>query len=145
MRLIETHSPEETFEEGRRMAAGLSAGTVITLDGDLGAGKTVFTKGFAKGLGIEELVTSPTFTILQEYEGGRLPLYHFDTYRIEDPDEMIETGFGEYLSGNGICVIEWADNIEELLPEDSIRIRIERDGTQGDSYRRITVKGGKEI
>jgi len=142
MLTYETHSPEETYETGRRMAADLPAGTVIALDGDLGAGKTVFTKGFAEGLGIEELVTSPTFTILQEYGGGRLPLYHFDTYRIEDPDEMIETGLTEYLYGSGICIIEWADNIGELLPENCIRIRIERDAGFGDSFRRITVKGG---
>ena len=114
-------------------------GTVITLDGDLGAGKTLFTKGFAEGLGITEPVNSPTFTILQEYEGGRLPLYHFDVYRIGDPAEMDEIGFDDYIFGDGACLIEWSELIAELIPEEATRITIERDAEKGDDYRVISV------
>ena len=141
MTVIESRSPEETYRIGSDLASKVPAGTVITLNGDLGAGKTLWTKGFAHGLGISELVTSPTFTILQEYTDGRIPLYHFDVYRIEDPDEMIETGFSDYLGGDGICVIEWAEMIREILPEERIDILLERDEKQGPEYRRITIKG----
>ena len=142
IQIYESAGPEETFELGRRMALKLREVSVIALGGYLGAGKTVFTKGLAKGLNIEELVTSPTFTILMEYDKGRLPLYHFDTYRIEDADEMEEIGFADYLYGNGVCVIEWAETIKEILPEDLILIDIRRDPARGESYRRIEVKGG---
>lgn len=141
MQIIESSSPEETYRFGSAIAENISPGAVITLGGDLGAGKTVFTKGFAHGLGISELVTSPTFTILQEYRGGRIPLYHFDAYRIEDPDEMAEIGFDEYINGEGVCIIEWAEMIREILPPDVIGITIEKDFGKGPLYRRITVKG----
>jgi len=138
-----TQNAEETYALGREYGAAAKRGTVITLDGDLGAGKTVFAKGFAEGLGVREIVNSPTFTILQVYESGRLPLYHFDVYRIEDPEEMWEVGLQEYLDGDGVCLIEWSEQIEEFLPEDAVRIRIERDPAQGEDYRRIT-RSGKE-
>lgn len=141
MQAFESSSPDETYGFASGLAEKIEPGTVITLDGDLGAGKTVFTKGFAYGLGISELVTSPTFTILQEYNDGRIPLYHFDTYRIEDPDEMYEIGFNEYLDSGGICVIEWAELIKEILPEDAVKITIEKDPAKGPNYRLITVKG----
>ena len=134
---FESGSREETFEFGRRMGEQASAGQVICLEGDLGAGKTVFAKGFACGLGIREPVSSPTFTIVQEYEEGRLPLYHFDAYRIADPDEMEEIGFDEYLFGEGVCLIEWAGQIRDLIPPGSIWIRIERDPEKGTDYRVI--------
>ena len=136
---IQTNSAEETYELGRKFGYDAKAGCVITLDGDLGAGKTVFAKGFAEGLGITEIVNSPTFTILQIYEGGRLPLYHFDVYRIDDPEEMWEVGLQEYLGGNGVCLIEWSERIEEFLPEDTVRITIERDPAKGDDHRAITI------
>lgn len=113
---------------------------VYTLTGDLGVGKTVFTQGFAKGLGIDESVNSPTFTILQIYEGGRLPLYHFDVYRIGSVEEMEETGYEEYIMGDGVSLIEWADLIEEILPRKRTRVLIEKDLEKGFDYRRITVE-----
>lgn len=113
---------------------------MITLTGDLGVGKTVFTQGLAKGLGIEEPVNSPTFTIVQVYEGGRLPFYHFDVYRIGDVEEMDEVGFDEYVSGEGVSLIEWANLIEEILPENRVNITIEKDLEQGFDFRRITIE-----
>ena len=138
--IYETNSPEETFALGKKMGAEAAPGTVITLDGDLGAGKTLFTKGFAAGLGIDEPVSSPTFTILQEYGGGRLPLYHFDVYRIGDPGEMEEVGLDDYIYGDGTCLIEWSELIAELIPEGATRIMIVRDPAKGDDYRRISVE-----
>ena len=142
---IETRSPEETFETGFRMGERARAGQVYTLAGDLGVGKTVFTQGFAKGLGVEEHVNSPTFTIVQEYEDGRMPFYHFDVYRIGDIEEMDEIGFEEYVAGEGVCLIEWANLIEEILPEERTEILIEKDLERGFDFRRITVteKEGK--
>ena len=137
--LLESKSPEDTFQIGMRLGQLAKAGEVYTLTGDLGVGKTVFTQGFAKGLGIEEPVNSPTFTILQIYEGGRLPLYHFDVYRIGSVEEMDETGFEEYMTGEGVSLIEWADLIEEILPRKRTRVLIEKDLEQGFDYRRITV------
>ena len=137
--VYETFSPEETYEIGRRMGSEARPGLVITLDGDLGAGKTLFTKGFAEGLGITEPVSSPTFTILQEYEGGRMPLYHFDVYRIGDPAEMEEVGFDDYIYGDGATLIEWSELIEELIPEEAVRIVVERDAAKSEDYRRITI------
>ncbi len=137
--ILESKSTEDTFQIGMRLGQMAEAGEVYTLSGDLGAGKTVFTQGFAKGLGIEESVNSPTFTILQIYEEGRLPLYHFDVYRIGSVDEMDETGFEEYIMGEGVSLIEWADLIEEILPEKRTRILIEKDLEKGFDYRRITV------
>ena len=138
--ILESKSPEDTFQIGMRLGKLTEAGEVYTLTGDLGVGKTVFTQGFAKGLGIEESVNSPTFTILQIYEGGRLPLYHFDVYRIGSVEEMEETGFEEYIMGDGVSLIEWADLIEEILPRKRTRVLIEKDLEQGFDYRRITVE-----
>ncbi len=137
--VIETRSPEETFRTGEELGRNASAGQVFALIGDLGVGKTVFTQGLAKGLGIEEAVSSPTFTIVQVYEGGRLPFYHFDVYRIGDVEEMDEVGFDDYVMGDGVSLIEWADLIREILPEKRTEIRIEKDLAQGFDYRKITV------
>ena len=139
IQVYETNSPDETYEIGKQMAQKAEAGTVFCLDGDLGVGKTVFTQGFAAGLGIEEPVNSPTFTIVQVYEEGRLPFYHFDVYRIGDIEEMEEIGYDDYFFGGGICLIEWAELIEEILPEDRISITIEKDLSKGFDYRRITI------
>ena len=136
----ETFSPEETLEIGRSLGVNALPGEVYALVGDLGAGKTVFTKGFARGLGIGEPVNSPTFTILQIYEEGRIPLYHFDVYRIEEPEEMEEVGFDEYIDGDGVCLIEWAGRIGDLLPPEVIVVRIEKNLDRGPDYRRITVR-----
>jgi tRNA threonylcarbamoyladenosine biosynthesis protein TsaE len=138
--ILESKSPEDTFQIGMRLGKLAEAGEVYTLTGDLGVGKTVFTQGFAKGLGIEESVNSPTFTILQIYEDGRLPLYHFDVYRIGSVEEMEETGYEEYIMGDGVSLIEWADLIEEILPRKRTRVLIEKDLEQGFDYRRITVE-----
>ena len=126
-KVMETSCMEETAKYAFEMAQNAEPGQVFALIGDLGVGKTVFTKGFAEGLGIEEPVSSPTFTILQIYEEGRLPLYHFDVYRIEEPEEMEEVGFDDYIYGDGVCLIEWANRIEEILPEETIYIVIEKD------------------
>ena len=142
--IIETRSPEETFALGEKIGRQARKGQVYTLTGDLGTGKTVFTQGVAAGLGITEPISSPTFTIIQEYESGRLPLYHFDVYRIGDIEEMEEIGYDDYFFGQGICLIEWADLIEEILPENLIKIRIEKDLEKGFDYRKITVIGLEE-
>ena len=134
--VIETRSPEETFQLGEELGRKAVPGQVFTLTGDLGVGKTVFTQGLAKGLGIEEPVNSPTFTIVQVYEEGRLPFYHFDVYRIGDVEEMEEVGFDDYVMGEGVSLIEWADLIEEILPEKRTEIRIEKDLEQGFDYSR---------
>ncbi len=139
IKIYETLSPEETLEVGKELGKAAVAGQVYALVGDLGVGKTVFTKGFAEGLGIEEAVNSPTFTILQIYDEGRIPLYHFDVYRIEEPEEMEEIGFDEYIEGDGVCLIEWAGRIADILPENIIVIRIEKDLGKGLDYRKITV------
>ena len=138
-KIFETYFTEDTAKIAYDMAVNARIGQVYALIGDLGVGKTVFTKGFAEGLGIEEPVSSPTFTILQIYEEGRLPLYHFDVYRIEEPEEMEEVGFDEYVDGDGVCLIEWANRIEEILPEDTIYVVIEKDLAKGLDYRKITV------
>lgn len=138
--IIETMTPEETFEIGRKLGEQAKAGGVYCLNGDLGVGKTVFTQGFARGLGIEEPVNSPTFTIVQQYDEGRLPLYHFDVYRIGDISEMDEIGYEDCFYGEGVCLIEWSDLIREILPEQSVEIRIEKDLEKGFDYRKITVE-----
>ena len=135
----ETHTERETYEMGVRMGRESRAGQVYALIGDLGVGKTVFTKGLAFGLGVEEPVSSPTFTIVQSYEEGRLPFYHFDVYRIGDAEEMDEIGYEDYIYGDGVSLIEWADLIEEILPEHYTDIRIEKDLEQGFDYRRISI------
>ncbi len=138
--VIETRSPEETFALGERIGKASKKGQVYTLVGDLGVGKTVFTQGLAKGLGINEPISSPTFTIIQEYEGTRLPFYHFDVYRIGDVEEMDEIGFEDYIYGEGVSMIEWANLIEELLPESRTEIIIEKDLERGFEFRRVTVE-----
>lgn len=137
---IESRSAADTFAYGRALGEKAVPGEIYTLVGDLGVGKTVFTQGFAAGLGIVEPVNSPTFTILQSYEEGRLPLYHFDVYRIGDVEEMEEIGYEDCFYGEGVCLIEWADLIREILPEDCIRIAIEKVPAEGFDYRRIVVE-----
>ena len=137
--IIETNSERETYELGVRMGREAKAGQVYTLIGDLGVGKTVFTKGLAEGLEIGEPVSSPTFTIVQIYEEGRLPFYHFDVYRISDISEMDEIGYEDYIYGDGVSLIEWADLTPEVLPEHYMEVRIEKDLEQGFDYRRISI------
>lgn len=138
--IFESFTPEDTFNIGKELAARVKPGEIYTLNGDLGVGKTVFTKGLAAGLGIEEPVTSPTFTILQEYDSGRLPLYHFDVYRIGDPEEMEEIGYEDYFYGQGICLIEWAGLIDELIPREATDICIEKNLEKGLDYRKIRIE-----
>ncbi|MBO5460913.1 MAG: tRNA (adenosine(37)-N6)-threonylcarbamoyltransferase complex ATPase subunit type 1 TsaE [Ruminococcus sp.] len=137
--IIESLSPEQTFQLGAQLGENAKQGQIFTLTGDLGVGKTVFTQGFAHGLGIDEAVNSPTFTIVQEYESGRLPFYHFDVYRIGDVEEMDEIGFEDYIYGEGVSLIEWANLIEEILPQERTEIVIEKDLEKGFDYRKITV------
>ena len=137
--IIETNTPKETFDFGKKLGEAAKAGTVYTLIGDLGVGKTVFTQGLAKGLEIDEPISSPTFTIVQEYDEGRLPFYHFDVYRIGDISEMDEIGFEDYVYGEGVSLIEWANLIEEILPQKYTEIKIEKDLEKGFDYRKITV------
>lgn len=141
--IIETFTPEETFELGESLGEKAQPGEVYCLNGDLGVGKTVFTQGFAKGLGIEGPVNSPTFTIVQQYDDGRLPLYHFDVYRIGDISEMDEIGYEDCFYGDGVSLIEWSNLIEEILPEQLIEIRIEKNMEKGFDYRKITVEERK--
>lgn len=141
MIIIETNSAEETFRLGEKLGHLAIPGQIYTLNGDLGVGKTVFTQGVASGLGIKEPVNSPTFTIVQEYEDGRIPFYHFDVYRIGDLEEMEEIGYDDYFFGNGICLIEWAELIQELLPETMISITIEKEPEKGFDYRKIIIDG----
>lgn len=138
--IIESMSPEDTFALGEKIGKEAKPGSIFTLNGDLGVGKTVFTQGVAKGLGIKEAVNSPTFTIVQVYEEGRLPFYHFDVYRIGDVEEMDEIGYEDYFFGDGICFIEWAELIQDILPDNCINITIEKDMTKGFDYRRIKIE-----
>lgn len=140
IQIIESFSPEETLELGRKMGREAKPGEVYTLIGDLGVGKTVFTQGIADGLEIEESICSPTFTIVQVYEEGRMPFYHFDVYRISDIEEMDEIGYEDYFYGQGLCMIEWANLIEEILPPSYKEITIEKDLEKGFDYRKITIK-----
>lgn len=135
----ETFSPEETFLLGKELGESAKPGEVYTLIGDLGVGKTVLTQGIAKGLKIEEAICSPTFTIVQVYEEGRIPFYHFDVYRIGDIEEMEEIGYEDYFYGNGLTMIEWANLIEEILPEHYKEIVIEKNLENGFDYRKITI------
>lgn len=139
--VIESAAREDTFALGMKIGGQVLPGTVICVDGDLGAGKTVLAQGIAKGLGVTEPVVSPTFTILQEYRNGRLPFYHFDVYRIEDPEEMYEVGFEDYFYGDGVCMIEWSELIRGLLPEEYVRVTIEKKADRGNDYRRISIVG----
>ena len=140
----ETWSPEETFAFGKEMGEAAVPGGIYCLNGDLGTGKTVFAQGFAAGLGIHENVNSPTFTIMQVYKGGRIPLYHFDVYRICDPDEMDEIGYEEYFFGDGVCLVEWAEQLPELFPADVWTIQISKDPEKGFDYRKIEVSQEQE-
>lgn len=135
--IIETADAAGTFEAGRKLGIMAKPGDIYALNGDLGAGKTMFAKGIAYGLGIEGHVGSPTFTIVQAYEGGRIPLYHFDVYRIGDASEMYETGYEDYFFGDGVCVIEWAGLIDGLIPEAAKHIIIEKNPEKGFDYRKI--------
>ena len=137
--MIESLKPEDTTALAMRLAKEAKAGDVFTLIGDLGVGKTLFAQGFAEGLGITEPIASPTFTVICEYREGRLPLYHMDVYRIEEEEEAYAIGLDEYLDGDGVCLIEWADQIKEMLPAGHKRIEIEKDLSKGFDYRRITI------
>lgn len=139
--IIETYSAQETFDLGKKLGEKALPGQIYTLNGDLGTGKTVFTQGVSRGLGITEPVSSPTFTIIQIYEEGRMPFYHFDVYRIGDIEEMEEIGYDDYFFGKGICLIEWAELIEELIPENHISVTIEKELSKGIDYRKITING----
>ena len=138
-----TRSSDETYQYAMQIGQEARKGQIYLLSGDLGTGKTVFAQGFAKGLGIQDYINSPTFTILQIYEDGRIPLYHFDTYRIGDASEMDELGYEEYFFGQGVCLIEWPEMIEEILPCEVICITIEKDIEKGFDYRLITVEWGE--
>ena len=139
--IAESFCEKDTFELARDLAKRAKKGEIYTLVGDLGAGKTAFTKGFAKGLGIEESITSPTFTFVQIYESGRMPLYHFDVYRIGDISEMDEIGYEDCFYGEGVSVMEWADLVEDIIPPEAIRVPISKDLSKGADYRRIEITG----
>lgn len=143
--IYESYKTEDTFLLGQKLGERTKPGDIYCLNGDLGTGKTVFTKGFAHGMGISEPVSSPTFTIVQIYEDGRIPLYHYDVYRIEDISEMDEIGYEDYFYGKGVCLIEWADIIKELLPDNRVEILIEKDLSKGFDYRMITVSSENNI
>lgn len=137
--IYETFSAEETFALGKELGQKAKPGSVYALVGDLGVGKTVFTQGVAAGLEIKEHINSPTFTIVQVYEEGRLPFYHFDVYRIGDPEEMEEIGYEDYFYGEGVCFVEWANLTEELMPENTVTVTIEKNPEKGFDYRKITI------
>ena len=137
--IVETYKAEETFKLAYKLAKKAKAGEIYCLNGDLGVGKTVFTQGFAAGLDVTEIVNSPTFTIIQEYDTGRIPLYHFDVYRIAELDEMYELGYEEYFYGEGVCLIEWSSLINEIIPENACEIRISKDLEKGFEYRQIEI------
>ena len=139
--VIETWSPKETYALGEKIGREALPGQVYTLNGDLGVGKTVFTQGVAAGLGIQEPVNSPTFTIVQVYEEGRMPFYHFDVYRIADVEEMDEIGYEDYFFGDGVCLIEWAELIRDILPEQCVEVTITKELDKGFDFRRIQVTG----
>jgi len=138
MREVLIKNEEDTRRFGHELASRLKPGDVVALIGDLGTGKTTLTKYIAEGLGITEMITSPTFTIVCEYHSGRLPLYHFDVYRIDDPDDMFEIGADEYFYGNGVCVVEWADQIAELLPDETICVFMEYGTNEGERIYKCT-------
>lgn len=132
-------SPEDTFKIAEKLGKEAKAGDVFCLNGDLGTGKTLFSQGFARGLDVQDSVNSPTFTIVQEYDDGRLPFYHFDVYRIEDSEEMEEVGFADMIYGDGVCLIEWAELISDILPEHYTKVTIEKDLEKGFDYRTIKI------
>lgn len=137
---IESFCEKDTFQIAYQLGQEARIGDIYLLEGDLGVGKTVFAKGFAEGLEIDEPITSPTFTIIQEYHQGRIPLYHFDVYRIADVEEMFELGYEGYFFGDGVCLIEWASLIKEILPENCKRILIEKNLERGFDFRLITIE-----
>ncbi len=139
MRTLESFSHEDTYNIGFELGKNAKKGQIFCLDGDLGVGKTVFTKGFAKGLGVDEDISSPTFTIVLEYHDGRMPFYHFDVYRIGDVYEMDEIGYEEYFFGEGVCLVEWASLVEEIIPKEAVKIVIAKDLEKGFDYRTITI------
>lgn len=141
--IIESQSPEETIALAQKIAEEVKPGDVVTLIGDLGVGKTLFASGFAVGLGITEPISSPTFTVVCEYEEGRMPFYHMDAYRLEDPEEALVIGIDEYLTGTGVCLVEWADQIEEMIPENHLRIEITKNLEKGFDYRRILLRDAR--
>ena len=141
MEIVESFSPEDTFALGVRIGEGAEPGQIYMLNGDLGVGKTVFTQGLAAGLQIREPVSSPTFTILQEYDSGRLPLYHFDVYRLGDAEELEEIGCDDYFFGNGVCLVEWAERIREWIPDGAMTVTIEKYLEIGFDYRKIIIEG----
>ncbi|MCI8770378.1 MAG: tRNA (adenosine(37)-N6)-threonylcarbamoyltransferase complex ATPase subunit type 1 TsaE [Lachnospiraceae bacterium] len=141
VQVFQSYSVDDTFSFGIRLGESCSPGDIILLNGDLGVGKTVLSKGIGEGLGIQEPISSPTFTVLQIYEEGRMPLYHFDVYRITDVEEMEEIGYEDYFYGQGLCLVEWASLIEEILPDHAVSVTIEKDLEQGTDYRKITVGG----
>ena len=134
-----THSPEETEKIGEALAKSLQPGTVLAYRGDLGAGKTAFTRGLARGLGCKETVTSPTYTIVNEYLGGRLPLFHFDMYRLASSDDLWDIGWEDYLEREGVCAVEWSENVADAM-ENAVTVTIEK---LGETTRRITIEGGQ--
>ena len=139
MRTLESFSHEDTYNIGFELGKNAKKGQIFCLDGDLGVGKTVFTKGFAKGLGVDEDISSPTFTIVLEYHDGRMPFYHFDVYRIGDVYEMDEIGYEDYFFGEGVCLVEWASLVEEIIPKEAVKIVIAKDLEKGFDYRTITI------
>ena len=139
---IQTHSPEEAEAVGRKLAVQLQPGDVLAYYGDLGAGKTAFTRGLASGLGVTETVTSPSYTIVNEYLSGRLPLFHFDMYRLGSSDELFDIGWDDYLARGGVCAVEWSERVSDALPEDTIFVDIARTDEHED-WRTITVTGGR--
>ena len=143
MMILDSFSEVDTFEIGKKLAMNSKPGDVFALTGDLGVGKTVFAKGFAEGLGIKDNISSPTFTFVLVYENGRMPLYHFDMYRIADPEELEEIGYEDYFFGEGVCLVEWPSRVEELLPENTVRVSIEKDLSNDFMYRKIVVEGLK--
>ena len=141
---IESNSEKDTFDIARKLAEGSKKGDIYALVGDLGVGKTAFAKGFAEGLGIRESIVSPTFTILQIYESGRMPLYHFDVYRIGDVSEMDEIGYEDCFWGDGVSLVEWADIVRDIFPENTVKVTIEKDLSKGVDYRMITIESNKD-
>ncbi len=139
MTVYETNSEQETYDIGYKLGSESMPGNIYCLIGDLGVGKTIFSKGFAVGIGITEHITSPTFTIVQVYDGKK-PLYHFDMYRIEDPDELEMIGYEDYFFGEGVCLVEWANNVIDAIPKNAVWITIEKDLERGFDYRKITIK-----
>lgn len=137
--VIDSYSEKETYDLAYKLAQETKPGAVYALIGDLGVGKTAFTKGFAKGLGIDDYIVSPTFTFVQVYDSGRMPLYHFDVYRIGDVSEMDEIGYEDYFYGDGVSLMEWANLVEEILPDNTITIKIEKNLEKGVDYRSITI------